>query len=354
MENLTFDNSYNYTELFESLIVCWSRQFRKISFDNFERRRNKIVTVPFSTLFGNNTPEIFQVTLGKKPNKGTIKTFVRSQRWVLSKISSKEWHLRVYNFDNWQPANDLPATIIIRSNKDNKAFMSTQNINLTNGYWRFSVNHEINYNNNIIALALIGKNPQTLIPISEERFNISNDKNNIWSYKNSFSLNPYTIGGWVSRNMEEINMYAYTDRALYKAGDKIFVSGWIKKKNQQFWPIEWSVIVELTSPEGNSIETKIITQFDEFGWFITSFDLPSQTKLWLYVLSYNFIPNNGGSQASFLSYINVQEYQKRNFFVKIDSLQSGKQQIISFKPEYYFWWPLQSVDASIEYTFSEW
>lgn len=47
---------------------------------------------------------------------------------------------------------------------------------------------------------------------------------------NNFAVDSYQIGGGINwMDNKNFRLYAFTERVLYKPGDEIFVSGWMRK-----------------------------------------------------------------------------------------------------------------------------
>jgi len=139
----------------------------------------------------------------------------------------------------------------------------------------------------------------------------------------------------------DARIYGYTDRGLYKPGDKLFVAGWYRNitdigatRPSTSW-VTVSVIVRSTTDWDKIILQRTGMVLDWYGWFNTSFDIPKDIQVDDYVVQFV-----AGDDTSYTQTIKINEYQKPTFFIN-QEVDVDKDAIdLRIKPEYYFGAPV--------------
>ncbi len=145
----------------------------------------------------------------------------------------------------------------------------------------------------------------------------------------------------------EINIYAYTDRPIYKPGHTVYFKSIIRFNDICDYilpPVGEKVKVSLRDPDYNIIWEKEMP-IDEFGAISGKFSLSEDAALGFYTVSIKFKGTMGST------YFQVEEYEKPEFSLEASSIKKiykkGEEIAIKVKATYYFGEPLR--DGKIRY-----
>ena len=174
------------------------------------------------------------------------------------------------------------------------------------------------------------------------------DKSNIWILNlNNDLLSNYWFKyiSWITTNQKKY-LYLYTERPIYKPGDKVFFK-WILR---DFIPNKWYVSsninnakIELIWPSGKVIDVKKI-KIDKNSNFSWDFILPKEVDLGKFTFRFSSINWKNYSLVKNNAYFYIEEYRKPTFKVNIDDTKKDfilwDKLELNIKPEYYFWWKI--------------
>ncbi len=166
----------------------------------------------------------------------------------------------------------------------------------------------------------------------------------ITTYKDQITITdtPYFYG-----SNENIEIYTYTDRPIYKPGHTIYFKSIIRKSgiyNYLLPIVGKKVKVSLRDPDYNLI-LKEEKEIDEFGTISGKINLSEDVATGYYTISIDF----DGSKSS--AYFLVEEYEKPEYKVDLSSpkdlYEKGENIDIKVSAKYYFGEPLGG--GSVEY-----
>lgn len=143
--------------------------------------------------------------------------------------------------------------------------------------------------------------------------------------------------------------YVYTDRPVYRPGQKVKIKGVLRSKlNSDYTlPAEKNVTVIIRDPRGNE-EAKLTADLSEYGTYSTEYTLKDEPALGTYNIITKF--NN----ADYYSDFSVEEYRKPEYEISLtpekDVYVRGDKLKFTVNAKYYFGEPVK--DAKVTYTIS--
>lgn len=328
------------TETLRTVLNCGKTSHFTRTFSWFTRRKSKVITLDLSEFFSWSLPEIFQIWVADF-NKVYPKTFIRTNIGTLVKYSNNQAHIWTYALDSGAPQQaDLELLTLTQKSTDQKK-------QTTSGYTHI----DFPENDTPIGLLIARTANDSSITILGDNRTYRNVWEDYKTFSNSFGIESYQIGwGGYRNNSQMYTIYAYTDRVLYKAGDKVHISGWIRKWLREVLQ-KWSLEITFTNPMWNVIETRTVKKFDRFGWFADEFVLGQNIPLGTYNLQFTYT-NDKGESSYYYSYIEIQEYKKPSFFADFQQhIDTEKNQLLfSIMPRYYFGKNVESYDLDVSYS----
>lgn len=158
-----------------------------------------------------------------------------------------------------------------------------------------------------------------------------------------------SVESWSLReNKEDIAIgYIYTDRPIYRPGDKVGFRGVLRGEDATGWklPETSEINCEITDPEGKSAYKRTLT-LSEFGTVNGEWTLPKSAAL-----GYYSVVLRAGESAQSGSF-QVEEYKKPEYEVKVTSVHprvlQGEKIEFHIETKYYFGEPV--ANAKVHYT----
>ena len=156
-------------------------------------------------------------------------------------------------------------------------------------------------------------------------------------------------------NRDELKVYAYTDRPVYRPGQKVYFREIVSQRvkgGDQVPAKNIKILVSVRNPKGEEIYTKTLTS-SEFGTVNGEFDLPEETPLGEYSVNVS-APDNTNAQiaASGGNRFRVEEYKRPEFTVNVDApdraVRPGETVAAKVNLKYYFGAPVPN--AKVKYT----
>jgi uncharacterized protein YfaS (alpha-2-macroglobulin family) len=169
-----------------------------------------------------------------------------------------------------------------------------------------------------------------------------------------YALTQQSYAGYYGDNREEAKVYAYTDRPVYRPGQKVYfrqiLTSRVKGGDQA--PLKGvPVQVTVNNPKGEEIYKQTLTS-SEFGTINGEFNLPDETPLGEYSINANLnqTPRNIAAYGS--SRFRVEEYKRPEFMVNVDApdhaVRPGETVAAKVNVKYYFGAPVPN--AKVKYT----
>ncbi len=155
-------------------------------------------------------------------------------------------------------------------------------------------------------------------------------------------------------NRDEMKVYAYTDRPVYRPGQKVYfrhiLTQRIKGGDQQ--PAKGvKVVVTVQNPKGEKIYEQAVTS-SEFGTVNGEFMLPDGAPLGEYSVNANIEKTVRNIAASGGNRFRVEEYKRPEFEVSVDApdtaVRPGETVAAKINAKYYFGSPVPN--ATVKYT----
>lgn len=176
---------------------------------------------------------------------------------------------------------------------------------------------------------------QSIIPLKIKE--VSFDRDHSWS-SSSYSIYQPTS-----------KYYLFTDRPLYKPGDKIFFKAISRTNDDYRYQIsQKDMMIEISRGYGNEKEV-LFTQLyqpNNFGAIDGHFDLPATLKPDYYEIK--ILPHQNSDISYYSSTFQVQEYLKPEYILAIESSQNqvvaGEQYQVKVSGESYSGWPMTGVN----------
>ena len=164
---------------------------------------------------------------------------------------------------------------------------------------------------------------------------------------------------------QDYNAYIYTDRPIYRPGQKVYFKGILRKDDWSVYSLPEAgrpITVTVENGQGEQIYEEIL-QLNDMGTFHSSLSLAEAASLGYYYLQAQVVEGEVSFGASF----QVAEYKKPQFQVKVETdkpeyLQGDKINVHA-KAEYYFGgpvagakvhWSVMSEDAPFDYKGKGW
>jgi alpha-2-macroglobulin len=164
----------------------------------------------------------------------------------------------------------------------------------------------------------------------------------------------YGYWGGYDDNREEAKVYSYTDRPVYRPGQKVYFRQILTRRvgggDQE--PLKGvTVNVQVTNPKGEKIYEKKITS-SEFGTINGDFMLPAETPLGEYGVQAYVEQTARNIAASGGNRFRVEEYKRPEFIVNVDApdiaVKPGETVAAKINAKYYFGSPVPN--ATVKYT----
>lgn len=169
-----------------------------------------------------------------------------------------------------------------------------------------------------------------------------------------YALTQQSYGGWYGDNRDEVKVYAYTDRPVYRPGQKVYfrqiISARVKGGDQA--PLKGvPVKVTVNNPKGEKISEQTLTS-SEFGTINGELTLPDEAPLGEYYVQAYIEKTNQNVAASGASRFRVEEYKRPEFKVTVDApdhaVRPGETVAAKVNVKYYFGSPVPN--AKVKYT----
>lgn len=164
----------------------------------------------------------------------------------------------------------------------------------------------------------------------------------------------YGYYGGYGDNPDEAKVYSYTDRPVYRPGQKVYFRQMLTRrvKGGDQAPIKGvDVTVTVTNPKGENIYQKKLTS-SEFGTINGEFNLPAETPLGEYNVQAEVPQTNRQIAASGGNRFRVEEYKRPEFIVSVDApdnaVKPGETVAAKINAKYYFGSPVPG--ATVKYT----
>lgn len=328
-------------ELIKLFSDCGSTKSFAITFPTFERWKAKVFELDLKKLFPEGIPSYFQIAFDDF-SRQEGKFFLSTNMGTLQKTTKDTIHTRSFHFNDGTPITTGTYELIsINQNNIIKTF--TWEISSQDWYLSLQI-PDIKMG----ALKIISSGDSSINILWDLWSNYSIDVNQYRNTYNNFAVDSYQIGGGINwMDNKNFRLYAFTERVLYKPGDEIFVSGWMRKPWLSKQKSNAPITLTLLGPDYNEITSKTIRSTDAFWGFTSSFKLSKSAPLWNYSIRYTSIINN--TSIEYTSYLQVQEYKKSPIQL-VMNLTTGEKTQVMIHPSYYFGPDLKSFDIDINYT----
>lgn len=166
---------------------------------------------------------------------------------------------------------------------------------------------------------------KTVSPAADGSFDVSRYEGNAYEmavtvgddcYSPVKPLNDYFYYGG-SGTPTDVSAQIYSDRAIYRPGQKIQIGGLVYQRRGDDYQTEkdWSGTLVLQNPQRDDI-AEIAVSTDDFGLFSGEFQLPEHVVLGSYAL---VLRGNGVRRTM---YVSVEEYKRPTFRVTLDTPDS--------------------------------
>lgn len=196
---------------------CDQTKTRSIQVENFDRRKENIVEFDYEQLF--DAKEIVVAEFSLVPfEKQRGHMILNTNIGLIAKYGKNTAHIRSHSLDKGKPLQNLSYTMLYDSGSKLITKKGT-----FDEYLSFVFPENISF----ALLTVSDGNDTTYMTLPREQMFLEQMNG---SYNNSFALNLREIGG-NSYGFQSLahRVFGFTDRALYKKGDDIFVSGWVRK-----------------------------------------------------------------------------------------------------------------------------
>lgn len=269
------------------------------------------------------------------------KTFFRTNLWILSKKSEDEIFVWINSLKDAKSLANVNIDFYWIKNEDRQIYKFS---------WKTDKNWflKLKIDKDIKAWYLLASNnsDKNVIFLNLEYAFFLDGK--YMRFDNTQEISKYQL--WLYdfwwEQKSRLKAYVYSDRLLYKPWDNVFVSWWLREISWK--SASWTVDLTLSNHDWffKKIENIGLDDYWAFTW---SFKLEKHIGLWNYEIKAESISKDTWSSASFVSYINVQEYKKSSFFVNTSTIEDKTwKTYLRIEPKYYFWWDLA------EYNFNAW
>ncbi len=328
------------TFIWKSLLVCsWKPIHKVYKINNFDYWTKYWIDYELPNEIQNW--KYFRVSFYKDFSKAN-KYFNKTNIWLYAKYTGKEnFYVFANTFDNWKSIKNIKYDVykILHNWK-----LEKMPINTVNSWYYSILKWDFNWQNSYLI---------KWSTFDDETFLIYTNwwwhSFKLWNYynyaRNSFYIDNYNI--WVNYlwwNVNEVKIFWYTDRWLYRPGDKVFFAWWVRKLFNKNMIPNGKVVVYLKDFNNNSIAKQEITNIDKFGGFNWQFKLSDSANLWLYSVIFVF-----SDWETYTQNIQVKEFKKSTFYVKWKLIRKNNDIFIDILPKYYFWKKLEDYNIKISY-----
>lgn len=171
----------------------------------------------------------------------------------------------------------------------------------------------------------------------------------------AMTSNNYWYGGYgYGDNRDELKIYSYTDRPVYRPGQKVYFRQLLTQriKGGDLQPAKSiKVHVAVANPKGEQIFKQDLTT-SEFGSINGEFNLPAETPLGEYAINAWVDQSNQNISASGGNRFRVEEYKRPEYQVTVEAPREpkkpGETVAARINARYYFGAPVPN--ASVKYT----
>ncbi|MBD3238418.1 MAG: hypothetical protein GF332_02145 [Candidatus Moranbacteria bacterium] len=190
-------------------------------------------------------------------------------------------------------------------------------------------------------------NDYALVPVNLRYINMEHD---------------YNVSNFKAEEPEQA-IYIFTDRPIYKPGDKVYYKGFMRQDlDGELWIKSGKVLVEAYLRHGQDKEVvyKQTLEVSEWGAFNHEFKLPKSAKTGNYSLRVT-IPDNDDQQRNPLYYyfrnsglinFEVQYYQKPEYTLEVEALkdkyQADEEVEVDIEGKYFFGQPAANQQVNYE------
>ncbi|HMT01630.1 MAG TPA: hypothetical protein PKC14_04850, partial [Candidatus Absconditabacterales bacterium] len=229
--NLRKNTIGSQRDILFSFMNCEPQKSQQITFPNFQRRSNKVLDYPVNKIFGNKVPSLFRVGVDSSLEKSQGKFFQRTNIGLMGKYAQGKLFVWSHDLVNGKPFKDI---ILVLNYFDpvSKKWISISQTG-AQGASIFSVPVTDQFIDGFLLAKTVDDEAFMMLQDLYFEYNPDASLENYQqgaSYNNSFAIDSWQIGA--GRSWESpygLRLYAYTDRALYKPGDDVFVSGWLRR-----------------------------------------------------------------------------------------------------------------------------
>lgn len=337
-----WNSDWYYNTALHSFVSCDETKTMPIEIKDFVRWKENVIELSYDKLFWSDIPKVVEIGFAPFSTKrGNI--VITTDIGVFSKYARNTLYLWANSLITGKPLASFDYTIVYRT--VNSSVMET-----VNGTAKWSFNYKFPQDIQFGYILIRKGADATFMAIPKT--SLYN-----WSkyYNNEFSLNLREIGWgsepWYQQSLYKV--YGFTDRVLYKAADRVFISWWVRKPWVSSSP-KWTVNINVYSPNGEILYKTTLKKVDDFGWFVDEFDLWDSPELGTYRINYQFDETNSKlDPISFSSFFQVQEFKKSNFALETEMIQKDSDNYVRIAPSYYFGWNLASYDVKLSYSLQQ-
>ena len=328
-------------ELMSQMVKCSQTYSSTLVFSWFDRWKQGFWQIDINDLFTWSVPQVFKIGFD-----GQYKYFVVTSLGLIAKYAPGSIYVRTTDIVSGSILSGVQLEVSYLSGTTDTSSITQAQIvshtSTTTGYYRFDIPILSSFNQIGFIKARYGDD-QTILLFPDQYLGLTLSGGKYSNYFNSFVLDPSQIGAWYGYQSQAWRLYAYTDRVLYKAGDQVFVAGWIRKPHQNTH-YTWWLQMTIIGPDETVMMTQYLSGVDIFGWFATSYLMPDTVKMWSYRIDYT------SDDTSYTTYFTVQEYKKSNYYIDaMQLLDSTWASYVRLQPLYYRWEKLHQYDATIDY-----
>ncbi|MDO4211785.1 MAG: alpha-2-macroglobulin family protein [Bacteroidales bacterium] len=178
-------------------------------------------------------------------------------------------------------------------------------------------------------------------------------------YRPVFNRTPF-YGGYYDSNMNNNNARIYTDRAIYRPGQKVQVGGFVySRHNDDYEAIEGMKGKLVLQDKDYEDIAEISVSTDEFGQFSGEFTLPEHVVPGLFPIVFR------GAATAETQYVRVEEYKRPTFRVTLNaadsrelvgkpSWEAGDTLVLNGLVETFAGVPVPNTEVTWETTFQPW
>jgi hypothetical protein len=171
---------------------------------------------------------------------------------------------------------------------------------------------------------------------------------------NRYAMTGNSYNGYYGDNREEMKVYSYTDRPVYRPGQKVYFRQILTQRDKsgdQIPAKNIKVTVSVTNPKGETFFTKSMVS-SEFGTINGELTIPDGAPLGEYSCNANVPQTLQNVAASGGNRFRVEEYKRPEFQVSVDApdkaVRPGATVAAKINAKYYFGSPVPN--ATVKYT----